>query len=101
MPRCRSDERDNCVHLTKYEDIILVANKYFVRNENPIVLEIDISEFEDKIVWADPTMEKPWHQPNAAIQNILWKNILAYAHLEPASDTSAEFVLAQFHKLDK
>jgi uncharacterized protein (DUF952 family) len=29
VPRCKSDERAGCVHLTKYADILLVANNIF------------------------------------------------------------------------
>lgn len=96
VPRCKSDERDNCVHLTKYEDVIVVANKYFESEEQPVVLEVDVSDFQDQITWMEPTIEKPWHQPNAAISNIIWKNINRYATLIPVYDNNNEFSVGEF-----
>lgn len=34
VPRCKIDERENCIHLTKYEDLVLVTNKYLLRKKN-------------------------------------------------------------------
>lgn len=98
VPRCKSDQRDNCVHLNKYEDVILVTNKYFVRDENPVVLEIDISDFESRIVWKEPTVEKPWYQPNADIENIEWRNIKMYSYLIPHVEKENEFMIGSFLK---
>lgn len=98
VPRCKSDDRDDCVHLTKRGDVTLVASKYFVRNENPVVLEIDVADFENGIAWTEPTLEKPWHQPNADIENIEWRNIKRYTYLIPHEEN--EFMIGTFLYLD-
>src|SRR5687768_5187122 len=81
VPRCNSDKRDDCVHLTRYEDLEHVASKYFVKEEKPVVLKIESQPFEEKISWIEPTDEKPWQQPNANIENIDWKYINGYTYL--------------------
>lgn len=81
VPRCNSDKRDNCVHLTKFSDIKLVSGKYFVEEEAPVVLEVDISGLENKLSWQSPTIEKPWHQPNLHIENIELENVKRLSHL--------------------
>jgi uncharacterized protein (DUF952 family) len=96
VPRCKSDERDGCVHLTKYEDVSLVASKYFVEEEHPVVIEIDITSFQNKIVWIAPTIEKPWQQPNAFIENLNLNDILRYAYLVPGTEKVNEFTIGSF-----
>jgi uncharacterized protein (DUF952 family) len=101
VPRCKSDKRDNCVHLNKYEDVILVTNKYFVRTENPVVLEVDISEFESRIAWMEPTTEKPWYQANAEIENIKRRDVKRYSYLIPHVEKENEFMIGSFLNLDE
>lgn len=101
VPRCPSDERDNCVHLTRFEDVTLVANKYFTIEENPVVLEVDITDFEDKITWIEPTLEKPWNQPNADIKNIDWRNIKRYARFIPFEEKEGDFQIGEFQNPGK
>ena len=81
VPRCKSDERDNCIHLNKYEDITLVTNKYFVKEEEPVVTEVDSPRFEDKLKWEAPTPDKPWLQPNLFIENIPFNTISRFCYL--------------------
>lgn len=96
VPRCPSDERDNCVHLTRLEDVTLVAHKYFTLDENPVVLAVDITDFEDKIVWIEPTIEKPWNQPNADIKNIEWRYIKKYAGFKRFEGRESDFQISEF-----
>ncbi len=96
VPRCNSDKRDDCVHLTKYEDLALVASKYFVKEEKPMVLEINTMGFEEKITWADPTQEKPWYQPNANIDHIDWKHIKSISYVIPITGKENEFSIGAF-----
>lgn len=98
VPRCPSDERDNCVHLTKAEDVTMVANQYFTMEEKPVVLEVDVTDFEDKIVWLEPTIEKPWNQPNADIENIGWRNIKRYARFVDLKGTGGNFETGEFQQ---
>ena len=81
VPRCKSDERENCIHLTKYEDIVLVTNKYFIKEEKPVVIEIDSEIFKEQITWVSPTAEKPWHQPNLHLENIPYNIISRFCRL--------------------
>ena len=94
VPRCRSDERENCIHLNKYEDIVLVANKYFIKEEEPVVIEIDAEIFKDQITWVSPTIEKPWHQPNLHLENIPCNIISRYCHLN-FNDQSQTFEIPE------
>ena len=97
MPRCASDGGDNFVHLTRFEDITLVANKYFTMEENPVVLDVDIKDFEDKIVWIELTSEKPWNQPGADIENIEWRHIKKYAPLITIPGNENHLFIGEFN----
>ena len=81
VPRCKSDEREDCIHLTKYEDIVLVTNKYFTKEEKPVVIEIDAEIFKENITWVSPTAGKPWHQPNLHFENIPYNIISRFCPL--------------------
>jgi len=96
VPRCNSDKKEDCVHLTNYEDLEQVASKYFVKEEKPVVLKIDSKSFEEKISWGDPTNEKPWHQPNANIDHIDWNYIIGYSYLIPLNGKENEFSIGAF-----
>lgn len=98
VPRCASDKRDMCIHLTRFEDIVTVADKYFTIDEKPVALEIDIRNLEDKIVWKEPTVQKPWIQPEADIDAIEWKIIKGYASLLPSSVDKNSFSLSEFQE---
>lgn len=96
VPRCKSDERDNCVHLTRFEDLTLVATKYFTIEENPVVLEVDITDFNDKIIWREPTLDKTWKQPDAQIPNIEWRNIKGFAHFMTLPEKEGDLIIGKF-----
>lgn len=95
VPRCRSDDRQNCIHLNKYEDIILVANQYFIKEEKPVVIEIDSEIFKGQITWVSPTTEKPWHQPILRFENIPYNIISRFCHLI-FNDASQTFEIPEF-----
>lgn len=82
VPRCKSDVRDNCIHLNKYEDIVAVSNAYFIKEENPVVIEIDAEKYRDQITWISPTALKPWQQPNLVLDNIPLNEISRFCYLE-------------------
>ncbi len=95
VPRCKSDEREDCIHLTKYEDIVLVTNKYFIKEEKPVVIEIDAEIFKEQITWVNPTTEKPWHQPNLYLENIPCNIISKFCHLN-FNDQTQTFEIPEF-----
>jgi uncharacterized protein (DUF952 family) len=71
VPRCASDKRDGFIHLNKLDDIETVANKYFVQEENPVVLEVDITEeLKEHIKWIPATEDKNWEQAFLKVDNI-------------------------------
>ena len=45
-------------------------SKYFIKDEKPVVIEIDTTDLEEKIFWEKLTKEKPWEQPNLQADNI-------------------------------
>jgi uncharacterized protein (DUF952 family) len=94
VPRCNSDNRDNCVHLTKFDDIKQVSAAYFTNDEKPVVIEIDTEEFEKDIYWESPNIKKPWHQPNARIDNFSLIDVKRYCYLQPLGIN--EFEIGEF-----
>lgn len=70
VPRCGNDHKLDCVHLNVEEAVLYIANKYFVYDEAPLVLEVDTTHFSDSIEWLLPTTEQPWWQPKAHINNL-------------------------------
>jgi uncharacterized protein (DUF952 family) len=70
VPRCAADQHDDYVNLNLLDEAEVVASTYFDPEEEPITLEVDISDFSEKITWTEPTEIKPWKQACAKIQNI-------------------------------
>ncbi len=94
VPRCKSDERDNCIHLNKYEDIVTVTNMYFTMEEEPVVIEIDAEKYMEQIKWISPSLVKPWHQPNLNHDNIPFNIISRYCYLN-FNDKSQTFEIPE------
>lgn len=94
VPRCKSDERDNCIHLNKYEDIVAVTNLYFVKEEEPVVIEIDAEKYREQINWLPPSLVKPWHQPNLNLDNIPFDEISRFCYLN-FNDKSKTFEIPE------
>jgi uncharacterized protein (DUF952 family) len=94
VPRCNSDNRDNCVHLTKFEDIKQVSAAYFSKDEKPVVIEIDTEDFEEDIYWESANIKKPWDQPNLKIDNIRLKHVKRFCYLKPLGIN--EFEIGEF-----
>ena len=100
VPRCASDKRAGFIHLNKFDDIENVANKYFVKDEKPIVLEIDITKYlSEKLLWELPTKEKNWEQAHLKIDNIEIKFIKRYSYLISNSQKNNEFKIEGFKEL--
>lgn len=71
VPRCPSDERDNCVHLNHRDDVETVASLYFTVEEAPVALEIRRSDIEEDLAFAPATEAKPFRQVTLARPNVL------------------------------
>lgn len=84
VPRCGNDGKLDCVHLNLEEAVETIAARYFKVEEHPLVLEVDVTSFENKIEWLDATPDDPWKQPRAKIQNLHLKDILKVHSLEPS-----------------
>ncbi|MBY5990575.1 DUF952 domain-containing protein [Ferrimonas balearica] len=63
VPLCGSDQRAGWVHLNCPEDVTLVTGRYFLPEEQPLALELDLAGLEGKLEWLAPTREKNWQQP--------------------------------------
>ncbi|MDN7131073.1 DUF952 domain-containing protein [Halomonas sp. MC140] len=63
VPRCGNDHNAGCVHLNVNEAVVFSANRYFTLKEVPIVIEVDTTNFKDKIEWLPPTQDQPWQKP--------------------------------------
>ena len=94
VPRCNSDIRDNCVHLTKFEDIKQVSTAYFTKDEKPVIIEIDAGKFGNKLYWETPSQQKPWQQPNVRIDNIMLDQVKRFCYLQPLGIN--EFEIGEF-----
>ncbi len=96
VPKCNSDKRAGSVHLNKFRDIKLVASKYFIKDEKPVVVEIDTTDLEEKIFWEEPTKEKPWEQPNLRADNIDFRYIKRLCYLIPDPQKNNGFEIGEF-----
>lgn len=97
VPRCSSDKRAGFIHLNKFEAIETVANKYFVKDENPVILEINITkDLGTKLLWELPTNEKKWDQAHLQIDNIDIRFIKRFSYLIPNPQKNNEFKIGEF-----
>ena len=97
VPRCNSDNRANCVHLTKFEDIKQVSAAFFTKDEKPVVIEVDTENFGEALYWESPNIKKPWHQPNVRIDNISLKDVKRYCYLNSLGIN--QFEIGEFQSL--
>ena len=77
VPRCPSDERNNCVHLNVRCDVETVASLYFTLEEAPVALEIRRSDIEDDLTFAPSVAGKPFSQVTLARPNVLLSSVVA------------------------
>ena len=82
VPRCNADQKADHVHLNTREWVEYVAGVFFEPFEEPVVLEVDTSDFEKSIKWYPSTDEKPWEQPCAKIDNISLNAVVKKYDLE-------------------
>lgn len=82
VPRCGNDHKADCVHLNAHEAVAFSANRYFTLEEAPVVIEVDITSFKDKIEWLPPTQDQPWQKPRAHIEHIPLSAVIAVHSLE-------------------
>ena len=99
VPRCNSDKRAGHVHLNKFEDIKLVASKYFAKEEKPVVVEVDTTELEGKLFWELATKEKPWEQPYLRVENINLMYIQRFCYLISNPKGNNDFEIGEFFDL--
>ncbi|MBJ7575453.1 DUF952 domain-containing protein [Luteimonas sp. MC1828] len=77
VPRCPSDERSNCVHLNRKEDVETVANLYFTPEEAPVALEIRSADIAEDLTFLPATEGKPFQQANLARQYVSFSSVVA------------------------
>lgn len=70
IPRCNNDNKINRIHLNILQAVESIAEAYFEPEEQPIVLEINVSDFSNKIEWSEPTESNKWKQPLVDIPNL-------------------------------
>jgi uncharacterized protein (DUF952 family) len=100
VPRCDSDRRAGHIHLNKFDDIKTVANKYFVPDENPVLLEVEISsELNKKLIWEQSTDEKNWEQAHLLIENIDMNDVKRYSYLIINDKRNGQFEIGEFSSL--
>ena len=77
VPRCPSDERNNCVHLNLRRDVETVANRYFTADESPVALEVRRHDLEPHLAFSSATQAKPFCQVMLSRSNILLSWVVA------------------------
>lgn len=100
VPRCNSDRRTGYINLNKFDDIIVVANKYFEPKEKPVVLEVEISpELNKKLFWEQSNGDKNWEQANLLIDNIDMNDVKRYSYLIVSDNRNGQFEIGEFLSL--
>lgn len=100
VPRCNSDRRAGYINLNKFDDIIVVANKYFEPKEKPVVLEVEISpELNKKLFWEQSNGDKNWEQANLLIDNIDMNDVKRYSYLIVSDNRNGQFEIGEFLSL--
>ncbi|WP_136249065.1 DUF952 domain-containing protein [Halomonas borealis] len=70
VPRCGNDHRADGVNLNLAEAVPYTVHRYFVREERPVVLEVDSAGLAEHIEWRAPLPEEPWARPLARIPEL-------------------------------
>lgn len=81
VPRCPADERENRVHLNERKDVELVADLWFAVEEQPLALELDVSDVASDIRWDLRVKEPAGTWPNLYAPNIRVEQVLAVHRL--------------------
>jgi len=76
VPRCLADKRRGRVHLNELKDVELVANRWFSVEEEPVVLEIDVSGVAEYLKWEERTEEPLGIWPNLYVEGLLVENVV-------------------------
>ncbi|ABS08131.1 DUF952 domain-containing protein [Shewanella baltica] len=76
VPRCQADKRRGRVHLNELKDVELVANRWFSVEEEPVVLEIDVSGVAEYLKWEERTEEPLGIWPNLYVECVLVENVV-------------------------
>lgn len=82
VSRCGNDHRADGVHLNVAAAVAYTARRYFVREERPLILEVDPSGFAEHIEWREPTDEEPWPRPLARIEGLPTEAVVAVRRVE-------------------
>ena len=83
VPRCPADERRDRVHLNERKDVERVAGLWFVADEQPVALELDVTSVASSLCW-EPRAEAPFETwPNLHIRNIPLGIVVAVRPLRP------------------
>lgn len=82
VPRCGNDKKADRIHLNVREAVEFIVAAYFEPEEQPLVLEIDVSGFADRIEWLEATTHLRWKQPRANIPNLPVSAVVRVLQLE-------------------
>lgn len=92
VPRCPADEREDRVHLNERKDVELVADLWFSVEEQPLALELNVSEVTSDIRWDLRVKEPVGTWPNLYAGNIRVDQVLA-AHRLVLDEQTGHFRL--------
>lgn len=82
VPQCPADKRWNRVHLNELKDVELVANLWFSLEEEPVVLEVDVSGLAEFLKWEERTEEPFGAWPNLYTQGVPVTNVVRVLALD-------------------
>ncbi|MDI3326268.1 DUF952 domain-containing protein [Pontibacterium granulatum] len=82
VPRCGNDNTRNRIHLNMPEAVETIAARYFEPEECPVVLEVDITAFADRVEWIEPDQQNNWWQPLADVANLPVASVVKVHQLE-------------------
>jgi len=86
VSRCQADKRRGRVHLNELKDVELVANRWFSVEEEPVVLEIDVSGMAKYLRWEERTEEPLGTWPNLYVEGVPVENVVRVFTLDAGPD---------------
>nr|WP_283107725.1 DUF952 domain-containing protein [Shewanella hafniensis] len=86
VPRCQADKRRGRVHLNELKDVELVANRWFSVEEEPVVLEIDVSGVAEFLKWEERAEEPLATWPNLYVEGVAVENVVRAFALDAGQD---------------
>ena len=92
VPRCAADIRLDRVHLNKLEDVELAANLWFTAEENPVVLEVEVSSLAEHLKWEARETPPQGVWPNLYVPAIPIANVVRVLTLEERQDETGRTV---------